>query len=84
LRLSGSFEAFYSSLAQSAGELWSKVLGEFWKSPCAKILARAVLEGLKILGKFNQKQMYVSAITGKEIASGDWNCIKIFLTCFNI
>jgi len=32
---------------------------------------------------FNKKQMYDSAITGKENASKDWNCIiSMFLTSF--
>jgi len=33
----------------------------------------------------DKKQMYDSAITGKENASKDWNCIiSMFLTSFNV
>jgi len=43
--LTGSFEAFHSSLAQSTGELWLKLLGKSLESPCAKILSRAGFKG---------------------------------------
>jgi len=47
--LTGSFEAFHSSLDQSAGELWLK---ELIDKPCAKILARAGLKALPVLEAF--------------------------------